>query len=265
MIRAPLVVGYKGEIGRFLLAGLLEDQPKANDIYCVDVNNSEEDVRERIAKSDFIFLCVPLQHTASWLTTYGDCLGEVVIVEQCSVKSFLYDSMDFATLKLLSMHLLFRPSATPVSDAGVVSDFADYVGRAFKTSVVELRGGGEPAHVVHDRLMARHQALVHRVVLALASRLDAVEARTFVGQRVSELADRIKAGDPVLYKMIQENPMAAGELEEFIETLQPVQEPSAKPYLLEDASFKGKPGLQPGIDPTNWPQIRDAAYEEPGS
>ncbi len=230
MIRAPLVVGYKGEIGRFLLAGLLEDQPKANDIYCVDVNNSEEDVRERIEKSDFIFLCVPLQYTASWLGTYGDCLGNAVVVEQCSVKSFLYDLPEFASVKLLSMHLLFRPSATPVSDRrclvfgerlepGVVSDFADYVGRAFKTSVVELNGEGEPAHVVHDRLMARHQALVHRVVLALASRLDAVEARTFVGQRICELADRVKAGDPILYKMIQENPLAAAELEEFVESL----------------------------------------------
>jgi prephenate dehydrogenase len=231
MIRAPLVVGYKGEIGRFLLAGFLEDLPKANDIFCVDVNNPEEDVRERIAKSDYIFLCVPLQHTSAWLTQYKTALNDAIIVEQCSVKSFLYEAPEFADLKFLSMHLLFRPSATPVADrrclvfgerldSKLVQRFGEYISQAFKTSVVEVRSDEEDAHIVHDHLMARHQALVHRVVLKLADRLGAVEARTFVGQRICELADRINAGDPILYRMIQENPLAAGELESFAKSLE---------------------------------------------
>src|SRR4051794_16919866 len=112
-MQAPLVVGYKGEIGRFILAGLLEDLPKANDIYCVDINNSDDDVRERIERADFIFLCVPLQGTADWLRKYKTCLEGKLVVEQCSVKAFLYENPEFADFSFISMHLLFRPSATP--------------------------------------------------------------------------------------------------------------------------------------------------------
>ena len=226
LIDFPLVVGYKGEIGRFILAGLLEDMPKANDIFCVDINNSVEDVRERIRKSDFIFLCVPLQHTNSWLKEHLQDLKGKVIVEQCSIKSFLYEDPAYADLQFLSMHLLFRPSATPVSDrrclvfserieASILEKFSEIMGRALKTSFQTIEGGSDPAHIEHDRMMARQQALAHRVILVLASKLQDRHAQTFIGQRLAELAARIQAGDPVLYRLIQENPFTAEEVEEF--------------------------------------------------
>ena len=56
IFRAPMVVGYKGQIGRFILAGLLEHLPKANDIHCTDVSNSKQDVVERLEKADYVFL-----------------------------------------------------------------------------------------------------------------------------------------------------------------------------------------------------------------
>lgn len=230
MISAPLVVGYKGEIGRFILAGLLEDQPKANDIFCVDVSNSDEDVRERIQKSDFVFLCVPLQHTLVWLEHFYDDLTDKVIVEQCSVKSFLYEEDRFKHLRLLSMHLLFRPSATPERDrrclvfserldGGLVEKFSEEMARALRTSFSTIPSGTEPAHERHDRMMARHQSLAHRVLLVLASQLGDVEAQTFIGQRVCELAERIKAGDPTLYRLIQENRFVGEALSGFDDEL----------------------------------------------
>ena len=44
----PLVCGYKGEIGSFILSGLLKVMPKALDIWCVDVNETESEVIDRI-------------------------------------------------------------------------------------------------------------------------------------------------------------------------------------------------------------------------
>lgn len=227
MLKAPLVVGYKGEIGRFILASLLEDMPKANDILCVDVNNSEEDVVERIEKADGIFLCVPLQTTSEWLERYGSRLGEKLVIEQSSVKTFLYENPKFAAVRFLSMHLLFRPSATPIEDrralffsdrvdGSEVERFAAAAERAFRTRVQVLHAEGDrPAYVRHDQLMARHQALVHRVILSLADSLEDKGARTFVGQRVVELAERIRKGDPTLYQMIQDNPWLESEIAEL--------------------------------------------------
>ena len=43
------------------------------------------------------------------------------------------------------------------------------------------------------------------------------------------------------------------------------ERPSAGGYKLPDGSFKGKLGLQPGIDLSNWEQIRDILYEGRGS
>ncbi len=223
---APLVVGYKGEIGRYILAGLLEDLPKANDIYCVDVSNSEADVRERIARTDFVFLCIPLQHTLEWLRLYHDALIGKVIVEQCSLKAMVYEASDLADLNFLGMHVLFRPSATQESDRRCLvfadhwtpSDlaaFASEMGRTLKTRVECLTGSDEPAYRVHDRLMARQQALVHRVVLILARGLSDEASRTYIGQRICELGARIQAGDPTLYEIIQSNPFLAEEVAGF--------------------------------------------------
>ena len=229
-VHAPLVVGYKGEIGRFILAGLLEDLPKANDIFCVDVNNTAEDVAERIERSDYVFLCVPLQHTEAWLHAHRGRLTGKIIVEQCSVKSFLYENKELANLRFISMHLLFRPSATPVSDrrclifgegieASVLDSFCENMCRALKTPIFRVEGTGEPAYVSHDRIMARHQSLTHRVLSVLAEQLSDINHCTFIGQRVLELAERIKAGDPILYQMIQENPYAKEAVEEFEQRL----------------------------------------------
>ena len=232
MIRAPLVVGYKGEIGRFILSGFLEHLPKANDIHCVDFNNSEEDVIERIQRADFIFLCVPLEKTIDWIDRYSPHLGDKTLVEQCSVKGFLYENPACEHLRILSMHLLFRPSATPPVDRrGLV--FSDRVNPAdlevFRSEIavalatpmsIVKAEGPDAAYVVHDRHMARQQALVHRVLLVLAESIDDPRMQTYVGLRVAELADRIRAGDPVLYRLIQENPFTNEEVASFFDRLQ---------------------------------------------
>jgi len=221
-----MVVGYKGQIGRFILAGLLEHLPKANDIHCTDVSNSKQDVVERLEKADYVFLCVPLQHTVQWLKEFAPYLSGKTIVEQCSIKSFLYEDHSFDGLRFVSMHLLFRPSATPVQDRHGLA-FSDRVSKeelekfcqeselALTTPMTLLESKDEPAHVLHDKLMARQQSLVHRVLLTLAESLPEENSRTYVGKRVAELAERIKAGDAVLYRMIQENPHLGDELGAF--------------------------------------------------
>ena len=230
IFKAPMVVGYKGEIGRFILAGLLEHLPKANDIHCTDVSNSKQDVVERLEKADYVFLCMPLQITAQWLEEFAPHLEGKTIVEQCSVKSFLYENTAFDRLKLISMHLLFRPSATPLHDrhglafsdrvsAKDLEGFCRETKKALATPMTLLESKDEPAHVLHDRLMARQQALVHRVLLTLAESLTEENMRTYVGKRVAELAERIRAGDSVLYRMIQENPHLQEELGTFEDRL----------------------------------------------
>ena len=226
IFKAPMVVGYKGEIGRFILAGLLEHLPKANDIHCTDASNSKQDVVDRLEKADYVFLCVPLQYTKQWLDEFASHLTGKTIVEQCSIKSFLYEDRSLEDLRLLSMHLLFRPSATPVQDRQGLA-FSDRVStddlerfcreteKALATPMTLLESSDDPAHVLHDKLMARQQSLVHRVLLTLAESLPEESARTYVGKRVAELAERIKAGDAVLYRMIQENPHLGDELGAF--------------------------------------------------
>jgi prephenate dehydrogenase len=230
IFNSPMVVGYKGEIGRFILAGFLEHLPKANDIFCTDVNNSDEDVIERLNRADYLFLCVPLQVTRDWLVRFLPHLGGKVVVEQTSVKSFLYDDPALEGISFVSMHLLFRPSATPVQDrsgllfsgrltAAELGRFAQAIEKILGTPMTLIEDGVEPAHVQHDRWMARQQALVHRVILALADSLSEEAMRTFVGRRVCELADRIRDGDPILYRMIQENSHLKGELASFSDRL----------------------------------------------
>jgi prephenate dehydrogenase len=87
IVNAPLVVGYKGEIGSFILNGLLKTMPKASNIWCVDINDSPDEVAERIKRSDFIFLCVPLDKTIEWVNVWKRLLKDKVIVEQCSLKA----------------------------------------------------------------------------------------------------------------------------------------------------------------------------------
>jgi prephenate dehydrogenase len=226
MFSSPMVVGYKGEIGRFILAGLLEHLPKANDILCTDVNNSDLDVIERLERADYVFLCVPLQTTEEWLTKFLPYLKEKWIVEQSSIKSFLYENAALNELKFISMHLLFRPSATPIADrqgllfsdsmsSAEMGRLAKELEAVLRTPIVVIDDQEEPTHVLHDRLMARQQALVHRVILTLADELQDSRMRTYVGMKVCELAERIRSGDPLLYRMIQENKNLEAVLQGF--------------------------------------------------
>ena len=66
-MKQPLVIGYKGEIGLFILMGLIKIMAKALDIWCVDINETKEEVEQRIKIADTIFLCVPLETTLEWL------------------------------------------------------------------------------------------------------------------------------------------------------------------------------------------------------
>jgi len=221
-----MVVGYKGEIGRFILAGLLEHLPKANDIHCTDVSNSDAEVIERLERAHYVFLCVPLQETEAWLRRFRSHLSGKTVVEQCSVKAFLYENPEFDDVDLLSMHLLFRPSGTPVGErrgivfsmrhsAEEVARFRDEISITLATPMSLLESGAEAAYLVHDRIMARQQALIHRVLLVLSGSLGDPALRTFVGERVCDLAERVRSGDPSLYRLIQQNRFLPDEIAEF--------------------------------------------------
>jgi prephenate dehydrogenase len=112
-MKQPMVVGYKGEIGSFILNGLLRVMPKALDIWCVDINESDEEVESRIKVADTIFLCVPLQKTVDWLLKFKTLLKDKIIIEQCSLKEWIYNNKSLQGLNIKSMHILFRPSQTP--------------------------------------------------------------------------------------------------------------------------------------------------------
>jgi prephenate dehydrogenase len=216
-MQKPLIVGYKGEIGSFILNGLLRIMPKALNIFCVDVNESEEEVKERIAQSDVIFLCVPIDMTANWIEEHKGLLKGKVIIEQCSLKEdILSRSCD---LDVRSMHILFRPSQTPnfkdrmvglfegQFDKNMAKDMADIT----QSEIVWYKDVEE-----HDKEMAIQQALVHRTLLLLGESLRSCKGSTFVSKKVIGLADRIKKGDLKLYKSIQENK----HLPEHLETLE---------------------------------------------
>jgi prephenate dehydrogenase len=108
-----MVVGYKGEIGSFILNGLLRVMPKALNIWCVDINETEEETIERIRISDTIFLCIPMEKTIDWLMAHKELLKGKVVVEQCSLKEWVYNEEMLKELDIRSMHVLFRPSQTP--------------------------------------------------------------------------------------------------------------------------------------------------------
>ena len=59
--KSPLVVGYKGEVGSFLLNGLLKIMPKALNVWCFDICETPIEKEHRIKISDCIFLCAGLQ------------------------------------------------------------------------------------------------------------------------------------------------------------------------------------------------------------
>lgn len=221
-MKNPLVVGYKGEIGSFILNQLLKIMPKASDIWCIDINNTEEEVLERIAKSDTIFLCVPIEETLNWICKYKDHLIGKTVVEQTSLKTLCFSDAILKNFKdqgirLLSMHILFRPSATTNSNERNIAiiKFTDW--DVALTSFISYMSGGlnifySDMHE-HDKEMAYQQALLHRVLLALNATVK--YKCTALAQNVKALAERIQLGNTKLYETLQQNPKLDEAISEF--------------------------------------------------
>ena len=218
IFKNPLVIGYKGEIGSFILKGLLRVMPKALNILCYDLFETKAEKINRIKKSDIIFLCVPLENTVDWFAKYGKYLEGKTVIEQCSVKGILFESRRFAICyyKLLSMHILYRPSITPnLSDRKVLlinreswsKDLVKFVENITQSEICWLEDYKE-----HDERMAYEQALIHRVILTLGKLSN---RHTYIGKRIGELADRIKSGNPGLYSLIQSNKYLPYALQDF--------------------------------------------------
>lgn len=207
-MNSPLVIGYKGEIGSFILNGLLRIMPKALNIWCVDVNETEEEIKERIEKSDTIFLCIPISMTLDWIVTYKDLLCNKMLLEQCSLKEDICKDGRIQGLDIRSMHILFRPSQTPnlndrkvglvknQFDENLAKDIADIT----QSEIVWYDSVEE-----HDKEMAIQQALTHRMLLLLGGALENCNGSTYISKKVIELSNRIKQGDLGLYKKIQGN------------------------------------------------------------
>ena len=231
--KSPLVVGYKGEIGSFILQGLLKTMPKALNIFCCDINETKQEVKERIQKADIIFLCVPLHETINWLTDYKDCLKDKLILEQTSLKSTIFGILKylpkkFKKLNIWSMHILFRPSATPNKNDRKVALIKRDIGMGYGWKhnwinrldlVIKEITNSEiiwfENYKEHDKAMARQQALVHRILLVLSNVIKDDNHQTYIGKKVLELTDRIKSGDPELYKANQNNKYLTKEIKLF--------------------------------------------------
>jgi len=217
-MKNPMIIGYRGEIGSFLLSGLLRVMPKALDIWCVDINETEEEVKERIEKSDVIFLCVPMNVTLDWIVTYKMLLCKKMLLEQCSLKEDICKDERLKGLDIRSMHILFRPSKTPnLEDRNVGlmrkqfdSDFAKVISDITQSEIVWYDDVEE-----HDKEMAIQQALVHRGLLLLGEALKDCKGSTYISKKVVELTERIKKGDKGLYKLIQGNKYLPEHLERF--------------------------------------------------
>ena len=228
----PLVVGYKGEIGSYILQGLLRVMPKAQNIWCIDINESEKSRIARIKRADYVFLCVPLKDTVKWLLKYKPYLKDKRIVEQCSLKTDLYTDTRFKKLNFIGMHIMFRPSATPnIEDRELVfidnyschikdvckdlsvtydEDAPDWWCEFIEVVEVMLQVNSVTCYtdvVEHDRDMAVMQALTHRVLLVLGRIISKTNVRggTYVTKRLMNLVHRIKGGEPDLYNRIQNN------------------------------------------------------------
>jgi len=218
-----MVIGYKGEIGSFILNGLLKVMPKALNIWCVDINETKEEVEHRIKISDVIFLCIPMRKTVDWLIEHRSLLVGKIIIEQCSLKEWIYDDKRLAGLDIRSMHILFRPSQTPDKKDRKVALFRGQfdwemekkIGEITDSEIVWLKNAEE-----HDKEMAIQQALTHRMLLVLGGFLKNCHGSTYISKKVVELSDRIKQGDLELYKLIQENKYLDEHVVKVIEELE---------------------------------------------
>lgn len=206
----PLVVGYKGEIGSFILNGLLRIMPKALDIWCIDVNETEAEVVERVERSDVIFLCMPIEMTTDWINKYRDLMGNKILIEQCSLKEWVYEDWRKISdlVDIRSMHILFRPSQTPNLEDRKVGllegqfdeDMVRDIEKITQSEIVWYKDVKD-----HDKEMAIQQALVHRTLLILGEFLEECNGSTYVSKKVVELSDRIKLGNKDIYRLIQDN------------------------------------------------------------
>lgn len=202
------MVGYKGEIGSFILGGLLKIMPKALDIWCIDINETVEEVEHRIKVSDIIFLCTPLEITVRWLIEHKALIGNKPVVEQCSLKEWLFENKDLKDLDIRSMHILFRPSQTPNKEDRRVGLFKEHFNTGFAKDIADITQSSivwfENAQD-HDREMAVQQALLHRALLILGRTLKSCKGSTYISQKVVGLEGRIRKGNRGLYERIQEN------------------------------------------------------------
>ena len=159
---------------------------------------------------------------------YRHLLREKIVVEQTSLKSVVYDHMKKifaykADFELLSMHVLFRPSATPNRDDRRVAliNGAKWSKQELVTTVEAITQSNIvwfTDHNQHDRIMAYQQALLHRVMLVLNGTIDQFPY-TFMSSQVNKLCLRIKAGDVELYKLMQKNKFLPGALKQFNKNL----------------------------------------------
>jgi len=205
-MKNPLVVGYKGEIGSFILNGLLRIMPKALDIWCVDVNETKQEVEQRIRASDVIFLCVPMHKTVEWIQEHKELLKGKVVIEQCSLKEWVYEQVHGVDLR--SMHILFRPSQTPNLEdrnVGLFKGQFDEVQAGQISKMMQSRVVWFQDQMEHDKEMAVQQALTHRTLLILGERLRTGHGSTYISKKVLELETRIRSGNKDLYKAIQGN------------------------------------------------------------
>lgn len=223
-IKKPLIVGYKGEIGSFILNGLLKVMPKALDIWCVDVNETEEEVKDRIGLSDVIFLCIPMKGTIEWLCKHKDILKDKIVIEQASLKEWIYNDERVKEIDLRAMHVLFKPSQTPNKDDRKVGLFRKQFDDSWGKDIVELLSCSEVVwyanEVEHDKEMAIQQALIHRNLIVMGNMLDKCNGSTFIVKRVKELRDRILSGNKDMYGSIQNNPYLSDNLKEFVQRME---------------------------------------------
>jgi prephenate dehydrogenase len=220
--KTPLVIGYKGEIGSFILNGLLKVMPKALDIWRYDKNELRSEQVERIDKSDVIFLCVPLQDTLKWFDINKELLRGKIVIEQCSIKKDICTKIKRLERRygfiLLSMHILFRPGATPDKEDRRVALIENWHWDNHITDILRITD----SHLVmfknystHDVTMAYQQAFLHRILLVADNMLSTLEGKTYISGKVRELAKRIRSGDATLYSLIQGNKYLPKVLEKF--------------------------------------------------
>ena len=235
-MKNPLVVGYRGEIGSYILKGLIDFLPSAIPIMCVDVHDKKEQVRQRILEADVIFLCINLKNTPDWIDELCVELKDKVVIEQTSLKSTIF-SIEYMNklitkynIQMHSMHILFRPSITDNIKDRVILLLGDKEFWCTRDLTYFFNKGLDVDHFAyidawqnHDEEMARQQALVHRVILTLGEVVSEglhYEKNTYVSREVLRLAQRIKSGDAELYALIKSNPGLPDLLKDFSSKLQ---------------------------------------------